>query len=386
MTYGTKPFHTPFPHNPDTFSPGVGRAYTTGHAIQVAARFVDTLVDHYLRADSPGEINSSVVINNGQFRLAGVVSNPPAISYHEVMVDVLAQTGHAALGEGSCGHGYEVVDLLQGGPVDPELAGLFPYSVLFPPNARGLGIFGGYATDETETLMPLPRVLARRLAQQIETDHAAGLAACLCPGAHVQVHIAYRQGVAEQVQGVTLEVGYRPGATAEQCRLYITERLLPRGLAEWWHKDIVVEIGTRDCTTEPGTQLGYGRSGKDLLSENYDGAGWHAGNTIYGVYPTRLARCVPYACRWVARRIIREKLANRVEVYAAYRGDDQKPWAIRAEPFGTGDPAKIEAYIREHFSFDRQEIVDQLGLRKVSYADTARYGHFGHPGFPWEQD
>ncbi len=232
--------------------------------------------------------------------------------------------------------------------------------------------------------MPLPILLAHRLAAGLADDRHAGREAWLRPDGKTQVTVAYRDGEPVRVTQVLVSTHHAADVAQDTIRAYVTDSLGPRVLGDRWSSGIEVLVNPTGSFAHGGPAVDSGLTGRKIIVDTYGGMGRHGGGAFSGKDPTKVDRTGHYWCRFIARKVVREGLARRAEVRVGYAIGRPEPMFVDVETFGTGDPEAAAAFVRA-FSFAPMDMINELGLwTDVEYRRTTNYGHFGRPGFPWE--
>jgi S-adenosylmethionine synthetase len=246
------------------------------------------------------------------------------------------------------------------------------------------GIVFGYATAETPELMPLPILLAHRLASGLAEDRRSGRVAWLRPDAKTQVGVVYEDDRPVRVSDVLVSTQHEPSVSQDDVRHYVTQSLAPRVLGSWSRADVRFQVNPSGSFVLGGPAADCGVTGRKIIVDTYGGAARHGGGAFSGKDPSKVDRSGAYFCRFVARKAVADGLARRLEIQVAYAIGLAAPVAVQVETFGTGDPAAAETFVRS-FDFRPAAIVERLDLVKPIYRSTTNYGHFGRPGLPWER-
>jgi S-adenosylmethionine synthetase len=246
------------------------------------------------------------------------------------------------------------------------------------------GIMFGYATDETPELMPLPILLAHRLAQGLAEDRKRGGVTWLRPDGKTQVSVRYEDNEPKEVTTILVSTQHAPSVDQAAIQAYVARDLGPRMLGTWCHPGIAVLVNPTGSFTEGGPSVDCGVTGRKIIVDTYGGAGRHGGGAFSGKDPSKVDRSGAYFCRYVARQIVTERLARRAEVQVAYAIGRAQPISVKVDTFGTGDAEQAATFVQT-FDFRPAAIIERLDLLRPIYRTTTNYGHFGRPGLPWEQ-
>ncbi len=344
---------------------------TEGHPDKVCDRISDAIVDAHLAADPHARVACEVLAKDRRVVLAGEIRAAAAPDPVTVARRVLADIGHDPdvqvenlLGRQAAEIGHAV----DGGA---ELG------------AGDQGLMFGYATSETPELMPLPILLAHRLARALADDRHGGRVPWLRPDGKTQVAVRYEDGRPARIEKVLVSTQHAPEVTREEITAYAGGDLLPRVLGPWHHDALDLLVNPSGSFTVGGPDADCGLTGRKIIVDTYGGAARHGGGAFSGKDPSKVDRSGAYFARLVAREIVRAGAAARAEVQVAYAIGDARPFSLDVETFGTGDPAAARAIARR-FDFRPAAILERLDLARPIYEPTATGGHFGRPELPWE--
>jgi S-adenosylmethionine synthetase len=243
----------------------------------------------------------------------------------------------------------------------------------------------GYATNETEELMPLPILLAHRLARGLTEDRKKRLVPWLRPDGKTQVSVRYEGESPKEVTTVVVSAQHAQNVKQAEIHEYVRTVLAPRMLSEWFRPDIAFKVNPTGSFIEGGPSADCGVTGRKIIVDTYGGFARHGGGAFSGKDPSKVDRSGAYFCRYVARRVVKSGLAQRAEIQVAYAIGEPEPVSVRVETFATGDAPSAEAYVRQ-FDFRPEHITKRLDLLRPIYRQTTNYGHFGKPELPWETE
>ena len=250
----------------------------------------------------------------------------------------------------------------------------------------------GYATDETDSFMPLPISLAHRITRRLAEARRSGDLPWLRPDGKAQVTVRYVEGRPEEVTTVVLSAQHDPNIDGleEQLASVVIRAVLP---PELYDPDrICYHINPTGRFVRGGPDGDAGLTGRKIIVDTYGGFGSHGGGAFSGKDPSKVDRSACYAARWVAKNLVGAGLANRIQVQVAYAIGIPEPVSIMVDSFGTGQHGddRLEAAVKKVFDLTPTGIIHALDLRRPIYARTAAYGHFGRQpeadgGFSWER-
>jgi S-adenosylmethionine synthetase len=252
------------------------------------------------------------------------------------------------------------------------------------------GIMFGYATDETESLMPLPITLANALAARLTHVRKAGITPNLLPDGKTQVTIGYWNNVPTTVETIVISTQHIENVSTESLHAFIRFSVIDHVLADYEWLDtsnMKVLINPTGKFVIGGPQGDAGLTGRKIIVDTYGGMARHGGGAFSGKDPSKVDRSAAYAMRWVAKNIVAAKLARRCEVQVAYAIGVAKPVGLYVDTFGTSaiDDAVLADAILEVFDLRPKAIIRDLDLLKPIYSKTATGGHFGRDIFTWEK-
>ena len=250
------------------------------------------------------------------------------------------------------------------------------------------GMMFGYATDETEELMPLPLSLAHKLCMRLTEVRKSGELKYLRPDGKAQVSVEYDDFKPVRVEAVVVSAQHSADVDIEKLRADIREKVIdavvPASLTD---KNTKYYINPTGRFVIGGPAGDSGLTGRKIIVDTYGGAAGHGGGCFSGKDPTKVDRSASYYARYVAKNIVAAGLAKRVEIQVAYAIGVARPVSVSVNTFSTGkfSDEKLLEIIGRHFDFRPKAIIESLNLRRPIYEETASYGHFGRADFPWEK-
>ena len=250
------------------------------------------------------------------------------------------------------------------------------------------GMMFGYATDETEELMPLPLSLAHKLCMRLTEVRKSGKLKYLRPDGKAQVSVEYDDFKPVRVEAVVVSAQHTADVDIEKLRADIREKVIdavvPASLTD---KNTKYYINPTGRFVIGGPAGDSGLTGRKIIVDTYGGAAGHGGGCFSGKDPTKVDRSASYYARYVAKNIVAAGLAKRVEIQVAYAIGVARPVSVSVNTFSTGkfSDEKLLEIIGRHFDFRPKAIIESLNLRRPIYEETASYGHFGRADFPWEK-
>jgi S-adenosylmethionine synthetase len=355
---------------------------TEGHPDKVCDFIADSVLDAHLRRDPGARVACEVLAKGGRVVLAGEVTSRAELDYPRLVRDALRRIGYTDRGFVFNDRDVEVTVLLT--RQAPEIGTAVTTATDKAGQGAGdQGLMLGYASDETPELMPLPVLLAHRVAARLAYDRKRGGVAWLRPDGKTQISVEYAHGVPRRVTTAVVSTMHAPRTSTRSVRQYVERQLLPRALGPWFTPDIAIHANPSGSFTDGGPSADAGVTGRKIIVDTYGGMARHGGGAFSGKDPSKVDRSGAYFCRWVARQVVRRGFARRVEVQVAYAIGRARPVSVFVETFGTGDQVRAEAFVRG-LDFRPQVIIRRLGLLRPIYRKTTNYGHFGRAGLPWE--
>jgi S-adenosylmethionine synthetase len=383
---------------------------TEGHPDKVADQVSDSVLDAVLTDDPQGRVACETLVTTGLVVVAGEITTETYVDIPRLVRERIAQIGYTRAKYGFDAETCGVIVALDEQSPDIAQGVDTAFEVQHDPGdddpldrvgAGDQGLMFGYATTETPELMPLPIMLAHRIAKRLSEVRKADILPYLRPDGKTQVTIRYevdddgRQTPVEIVR-VLVSTQHREGLDAETLIKpdvieHVLAPILPKDLYDerrFAEKDFVYVNPTGKFVI--GGPMGdCGLTGRKIIVDTYGGAAPHGGGAFSGKDPTKVDRSAAYAARYVAKNVVSAGLADRCQIQVAYAIGVAHPFSILVECFGTErvPGTKIEELVREHFDLRPAAILRDLDLRRPIYAKTAAYGHFGRDDhdFTWER-
>ncbi|WP_460997895.1 methionine adenosyltransferase [Trueperella pyogenes] len=373
---------------------------TEGHPDKVCDRISDTILDALLAEDRQARAAIETVVTTGLVAVVGEVTTNGYVDIPMLIRGAIREIGYTSSDMGfdadSCGVMVSIdqqsADIAGG--VDSSLEARTDADVdpLDRQGAGDQGLMFGYATNETDSLMPLPIDLSHRLAEHLTQVRKRGIVPGLRPDGKTQVTVDYDGDRPCGVRTVVVSTQHDPDVTQEWLTKAIHEHvILPVLGAEsgFDAANVEVLVNPSGRFVIGGPQGDAGVTGRKIIVDTYGGMARHGGGAFSGKDPSKVDRSAAYAARWVAKNVVAAELADRCEVQIAYAIGRARPVSVRVDTFGTNhiDEARIERAVREVFDLRPAAIIRDLDLLRPIYAATSAYGHFGrnNPDFTWER-
>jgi S-adenosylmethionine synthetase len=358
-----------------------------GHPDKVSDQISDAILDALLEQDPKSRVAAETLCNTGLVVLAGEITTKARVEYQAVARGVLADIGYDNTDYGIDYKGCAV--LVAYDTQSPDIAQGIDEGkgIDLDQGAGDQGLMFGYAVRETEELMPLPIHLSHRLVERQAELRKSGKLKWLRPDAKSQVTVRYIDGKPTEIDTVVLSTQHHPDIGHKELSEAVIEEIvkpvLPKELIKGKVNYLINPTGR---FVVGGPQGDCGLTGRKIIVDTYGGAAPHGGGAFSGKDPSKVDRSAAYAARYVAKNVVAAGLADRCQVQISYAIGVAKPTSIMATTFGTGriSDENIEALIARHFDLRPKGIVQMLDLLRPIYRRTAAYGHFGRPGFSWE--
>jgi S-adenosylmethionine synthetase len=357
---------------------------TEGHPDKIADQISDAVLDAILAQDPTGRVACESLLTTGLVVVAGEITTNCYVDIPRIARDTIKGVGYT---RAKFGFDYETCGVIAA--IDEQSS-----DIAMGVDALGAGDQGlmfGYACTETPELMPMPIMLAHKLAMRLAERRRSGAMEYLRPDGKSQVSIRYVDGKPRAVETVVISTQHSPEVTSERLRDDVIEHvILPTIPAELLDRSrCVFHINPTGRFVTGGPMGDTGLTGRKIIVDTYGGSCPHGGGAFSGKDPTKVDRSACYMARHVAKNIVAAGLAERAQVQVAYAIGVADPVSIMVETSGTGRvPNRVlEQLVRRHFDFTPAGIIKYLNLRRPIYRKTAAYGHFGRndPDFTWER-
>jgi S-adenosylmethionine synthetase len=366
---------------------------TEGHPDKIADQISDAVLDAILENDPAGRVACETLVTTGVAVVAGEITTETYVDIPAIVRGTLKSIGYTDSAYGIDASTCAVMTTID--RQSPDIA-----MGVDTGGAGDQGMMFGYATDETEELMPLPIFLAHRLAERLALVRKNGKLPWLRPDGKTQVSVEYEGDRPVRIDTVVVSTQHDPEVGNEEIRRCVIDQVIAPVLpAELYDpSSCKLHINPTGRFVIGGPHGDAGLTGRKIIVDTYGGMGRHGGGAFSGKDPTKVDRSAAYAARWAAKHVVAAGLARRCEIQLAYAIGVREPVSVRVDAFGTGqvEEEAIEKALREVFDFTPKGIIDALQLRNPIYRPTAAYGHFGRPSvqggngqavtlFPWER-
>lgn len=368
---------------------------TEGHPDKIADQISDAILDAILAEDARARVACETMVKTGVAIISGEITTSAWVDLESIVRGVINDIGYTSSDVGFDGATCSVINII--GKQSPEINQGVDRTSLEEQGAGDQGLMFGYASDETDVLMPAPITYAHRLVERQSKMRRDGTLSWLRPDAKSQVTLRYgADGRPEGIDAVVLSTQHNPDIGLNDLREAVIEEIIKPVLpAEWLSADTKYFINPTGKFVIGGPVGDCGLTGRKIIVDSYGGMARHGGGAFSGKDPSKVDRSAAYAGRWVAKNIVAAGLASRCEIQVSYAIGVAEPTSISLNCFGTETvPAdKIVAAVREVFDLRPFAIIRELDLLHPIYRPTASYGHFGRDpyalaggtAFSWER-
>jgi len=359
-----------------------------GHPDKMADQISDAVLDAILKDDKDARVAVETLVKTGMAIIAGEVRTNTYVDLEDIVRQVILDIGYNSSDVGFDGASCAVINAI--GKQSVDIAVGVDEADEKELGAGDQGLMFGYATDETDVLMPAPIYYAHRLVERQAQLRKNGVLPWLRPDAKSQVTLRYENGKPVAVDAVVLSTQHSPEINLKDLQEAVLEEIIKPVLpAEWLHDKTLYHINPTGIFVIGGPMGDCGLTGRKIIVDTYGGMAHHGGGAFSGKDPSKVDRSAAYAGRYVAKNIVAAGLAERCEIQVSYAIGVAEPTSISINTFGTGKLSdnEIAALVRDHFDLRPRGLIEMLDLKRPIYRPTASYGHFGRelPEFTWEK-
>ncbi|MCM8762574.1 MAG: methionine adenosyltransferase [Candidatus Omnitrophica bacterium] len=356
---------------------------TEGHPDKICDQISDSILDEVLKQDKNGRVACECLTTRGLIFVAGEITTAGYVDIPGLVRNLLKEIGYTDPSYGFNCDASAIITSIQNQSPDIALG-------VNKGGAGDQGMMFGYATDETEELMPMPIVIAHKLVRRLAEVRKKGELPYLRPDGKSQVTVRYEDGTPRSVESVVLSSQHNPDVTHKKIRDDLTELVIKKVIPEELRsKKMKIFVNPTGRFVIGGPQADTGVTGRKIIVDTYGGVGSHGGGCFSGKDPTKVDRSGSYIARYLAKNIVASGLAKRCEIQIAYVIGMKQPVSIMVNTERTGiiPDNEIVKLIRDNFDLSPWGIIQKLDLFKPIYRKTACYGHFGREekGFTWEK-
>ena len=357
-----------------------------GHPDKIADQISDAVLDAILEQDPHARVACETYVKTGMVLVGGEITTSAWVDIEELTRQTVREIGYTHSDMGFDADSCAVLNAI--GKQSPDINQGVDRQRPEDQGAGDQGLMFGYASDETDVLMPAPVTYSHRLVQKQAQVRKSGKLDFLRPDAKSQVTFAYENNVPVGIDAVVLSTQHCDSVSTEQVREAVMEEIIKPVLPEQWLTDKTrFHINPTGRFVIGGPMGDCGLTGRKIIVDTYGGMARHGGGAFSGKDPSKVDRSAAYAGRYVAKNIVAAGLAKRCEIQVSYAIGVAEPTSISVDTFGTGvvaDSVLVEL-VRQHFDLRPYGLIKMLDLERPIYRPTAAYGHFGRDEFPWEK-
>ncbi|WKE65136.1 methionine adenosyltransferase [Gallaecimonas kandeliae] len=357
-----------------------------GHPDKIADQISDAVLDAILAQDPKARVACETYVKTGMVIVGGEITTSAWVDIEELARRTVREIGYTSSEMGFDGDSCAVLNAI--GKQSPDIAMGVDRADPFEQGAGDQGLMFGYASNETDVLMPAPITYSHRLVKRQAHVRKSKELSWLRPDAKSQVTFVYENGKPVAIDAVVLSTQHSPEIDQATLREAVMEHIIKPVLpAEWLTNKTKYFINPTGNFVIGGPMGDCGLTGRKIIVDTYGGMARHGGGAFSGKDPSKVDRSAAYAARYVAKNIVAAGLADRCEIQVSYAIGVAEPTSISVETFGTGkiEEERIDQLVREHFDLRPYGLVQMLDLNRPIYQPTAAYGHFGRDEFPWEK-
>ena len=359
-----------------------------GHPDKISDQLSDTVLDALLEQDPTSRVACETMVKTGMVILAGEISTNAWVDTEALVRNVVREIGYDDPAIGFDWQSCAVLNAI--GKQSPDIAMGVDEAEDHEQGAGDQGLMFGYASNETDVLMPAPITYSHRLVQRQAEVRKNKTLPWLRPDAKSQITFRYEDHKPGAIDAVVLSTQHAPEIAETQVHEAVMDEIIKPVLPqEWLHKGTKYFINPTGKFVIGGPVGDCGLTGRKIIVDTYGGMARHGGGAFSGKDPSKVDRSAAYMARYVAKNIVAAGLAERCEIQVSYAIGVAEPTSISVETFGTGTVSeeRLVAVIREHFDLRPKGLIAMLGLLKPIYRQTAAYGHFGRTesSFSWEK-
>ncbi|MDE1814464.1 MAG: methionine adenosyltransferase [Thaumarchaeota archaeon] len=360
---------------------------TEGHPDKICDQISDAILDEFLKQDPDSRVAVETLTTTGVVVVAGEVTSKARFDIQDVVRKTIKEIGYDNPLYGFDSESCSVLVSLHA--QSPDISMGVTANDNKDQGAGDQGLMFGYATNETEDLMPMPILLAHKLTKRLAEARKKKELPWARPDGKSQVTVEYENGKPKRIDAIVISTQHSPDVTNEQIRKEVIDKVIKPVCGQLWNDKIKIHINPTGRFVIGGPPGDAGLTGRKIIVDTYGGMGRHGGGAFSGKDPSKVDRSACYMCRYIAKNVVAAGLADKCEVQVAYAIGVAEPVSLTVDTFDTCKipEEQIENIVRKHFDMRPSAIISHLKLKNPIYRKSAAYGHFGRaePEFSWEK-
>ncbi len=363
---------------------------TEGHPDKICDQISDAFLDEFLRQDPDSRVAVETLVTTDFVAVVGEVTSKA--NFEKSAQEQLVRKTIREIGYNNKDLMFDTETCevnLRLHAQSPDISQGVTATADKEQGAGDQGLMFGFATNETDELMPMPILLSQKLAQQLAKVRKDNTLSWVRPDGKTQVSVRYENNKPVKIDTIVVSTQHAPEISQEEITKEMIDKVIKPVLGNLWNEDIIIHVNPTGKFVIGGPHGDAGLTGRKIIVDTYGGFGRHGGGAFSGKDPSKVDRSACYMCRYIAKNIVAAELAERCEVQLAYAIGVAEPVSLYVNTFGTSkiSEEKIVKLVRENFDMKPSGIISTLDLKRPIYKKTAAYGHFGRnePEFNWEK-
>ncbi len=357
-----------------------------GHPDKMCDQIADAILDAHLSQDPDAKVACEVICCTGMVMVFGEISSKATINYQQITRDVIKDIGYD---DAKMGFDYNTCSVMTNLVEQSREIASGVHAGKDELCAGDQGLMFGYATNETDELMPIGLIFARNINSLLHKLRRNKIYSWIRPDSKSQVTVEYDKDMKpKKVHTVVVSVQHAPNVSLDEIRKIVKEEVIQKVIPiDMFDDTTIYHINPAGSFIMGGPYCDSGLTGRKIIVDTYGGWGAHGGGSFSGKDPSKVDRSGAYAARWVAKSLVRSKLCERCLVQISYAIGVAKPVSVSVMAYGTGklEDQGLAEIVTQNFDLTPEKIIKNLSLNKPIYRETSKNGHFGHEKFTWEQ-